>query len=183
MQPRKGRRWRVSRLGRAQEQGDSTSVRPARSLMHAMAVAQGTEERGPQNPTVSTSRPRHRVPGGKESPQDWPQTLPSLAKGEGHMHSAGQGEGATPNSTTTRHIWQAPFRLSRFPACSLCGLHPEPLCSWAETACAADSLHQSCAPSMAGRVQRGSLLTDRPRPCPGHHSPPLLRQVNNCCCF
>lgn len=173
----------MSRLGRAQEQGDSTSVRPARSLMHAMAVAQGTEERGPQNPTVSTSRPCHRVPGGKESPQDWPQTLPSLAKGEGHMHSAGQGEGATPNSTTIRHTWQAPFRLSRFPACGLCGLHPEPLCSWAETACAADSLHQSCAPSTAGRVQRGSLLTDRPRPCPGHHSPPLLRQVNNCCCF
>lgn len=87
-------------------------------------------------------------------------------------------------SNNQRHVWQPPCRPAPLPSAgSAASTH---------THCPGGRREGGAVPSVSRAISLAPLHCrlacdcqeppDRD-PVPGHHSPPLLRQVNNCCCF
>lgn len=158
--------------------------------LHAVAGAQGRDEQGPLCLSTTPSgpgghgKPTAVAPKPSLSPF---QVTSSMGKGkEGYMHLAAQrGEGATYQiQQPETHLAGLPAGWPHSPVQSPL-LLPIPTVQVGEEK-GATVPSDSCSISLTPPPLQASLqLWESPDgdPVPGHHSPPLLRQVNNCCCF
>lgn len=123
--------------------------------LHAVAEAQGGDKQGPLCLPTTPSGPRSQGKPTAAAPRPYLspfQVAPSMAKGKGYMHLAGQrGKGAT-------YQIQQPDTFGR----PLCRLSPLP------RAVSAASTHTHCS---GGRGEGGAL-------CPQSHAPSVLRPLH-----
>lgn len=184
-----GRGWRVEGVawdGHRTEVLFFSSSPPGRvpDWLHAGAGAWAERSRG--------CSACHQVPGPRGTHGSGPETLREPFAGSS-VHGKGRGtctwlvrEEKVPHtkSNNQRHVWQPPCRPAPLPSAgSAASTH---------THCPGGRREGGAVPSVSRAISLAPLHCrlacdcqeppDRD-PVPGHHSPPLLRQVNNCCCF
>lgn len=109
------------------------------------------------------------------------QVAPSLAKGKGYMHLAGPGRKGNTyqfNNQQT-HLAGLPPGCPHSPVGSLC-CSTQARCSGGRReggTVHSGSYSISLCPPLRASLQLWGASRPRPRPCPGPHSPPLLRQL------